>query len=109
MTGWKTVLFPYRSHLEEEIVYLRGQMAQRDRRLQVLEDALTEITRPQPKAPKEAPQTAVFSQRGWDGYRTKRKIHGREEDVSARPDARGQSSPDDYRPEGHEASLPHAG
>lgn len=45
-------LFPYRSHLEDEIVYLRAQLARADRRIDELEGKITPIPLPRRPAPK---------------------------------------------------------
>ena len=45
-------LFPYRSHLEDEIVYLRAMLARSDRRIEELEGKITPIPQPRRPAPK---------------------------------------------------------
>lgn len=45
-------LFPYRSHLEDEIVYLRAMLARSDRRIEELEGRITPIPQPRRPAPK---------------------------------------------------------
>lgn len=50
-TIWRA-LFPYRSHLEDEIVYLRTQLARANRRIDELEGRITPIPQPRRPAPK---------------------------------------------------------
>lgn len=50
------MLFPYRQHLNEEIDYLREQLAQKQRRIDVMQDALVSISLPsKPSAPRDKP------------------------------------------------------
>lgn len=46
------MLFPYRTHLEAEVLYLRSQLARADRRIEELEGKLTPIPAPHRPAPK---------------------------------------------------------
>ena len=47
MSHWfasvKSMLFPYRTHLEEEVVFLRSLVAQRDRRITEMQDAINAV------------------------------------------------------------------
>ena len=104
--NWRTFLFPYRSHLEAEIEYLRGQLQQRLRRQDELEGSMLELLQKlREKTPRETPKNLEVPVRGWDAYRARRRGNfgneGAVEDdtaaVSAQPDARGQSSPDDFK------------
>jgi hypothetical protein len=69
-------LFPYRRHLEEECTLLRAQVAQQQRRLDVMQDYLMVISKPIPKTP-AAPRPAVPARpRGWDSVRSSRPMFG---------------------------------
>lgn len=46
------MLFPYRTHLEAEVLYLRSQLARADRRIEEIEGKLTPIPAPHRPAPK---------------------------------------------------------
>ena len=43
------ILFPYRQHMTEEIDYLRAQVAQKQRRIDEMQDTLLFYKVPQPK------------------------------------------------------------
>lgn len=62
-------LFPYRRHLEEEINYLRGQVAQKQRRIDELQEALIEHQKLAPKLLKERLTPIRTQPLGWDAYR----------------------------------------
>jgi len=66
------VLFPYRAHLEDEVVYLRSQLAQKDRRLVEMQDTLAVMATGSSKTPREPrePKPPVHGQPiGWDAKR----------------------------------------
>lgn len=46
------MLFPYRTHLEAEVLYLRSQLARADRRIEELEQRLNPVAKPHRVAPK---------------------------------------------------------
>lgn len=86
-------LFPYRTHLELELAYTKEQLAQSQRRADILQADLISMKRPQvvtrlPAAPKSTPVP-----KGWDATRAaeRNKPHEPREaepqDVSAGPDA----------------------
>jgi hypothetical protein len=77
-------LFPYRRHLEEECTLLRAQVAQQQRRLDVMQDYLMVISKPIPKTP-AAPRPAVpVKPIGWDAARiASRKLKDEEKTVDA--------------------------
>lgn len=64
-------LFPYRTHLEEEVDYLRAQLAQRQRRIDELQESLIEAKTPRPPAPRPEPKPMPpVKPRGWEKMRT---------------------------------------
>src|SRR6202034_572674 len=83
----RAFLFPYRTHLEEEIAdlkfrhvqevtYLRSQLAQRQRRVDELQEFLIESRNknPPPRAPRpEPPPPHAAKPVGWDAFRNSRK------------------------------------
>ena len=80
-------LFPLRTHLESEIEYLRGQVAQRQRQVDVLTDALVVVATPAPKVQFERKSDGKLipvQPRGWDAWRAAR----RSEEAKAFEDAR---------------------
>lgn len=73
-----TWLFPYRAHLEAEIDYLRAQLAQKQRRIDALQESLIEISKPAPRVylSKDDPKIQVRVQpKGWDAVRADRKAN----------------------------------
>ena len=93
------MMFPYRTHLEREIDYLKAQLAQERRRVDVLQEQL----KPQPK-----PVTAgemvrhvlrgTIIPKGWDATRAEDRRNAKEpEEVPAGPDAGSESSDADSR------------
>lgn len=46
------MLFPYRTHLEAEVLYLRSQLARAGRRIEELEQRLNPVAKPHRVAPK---------------------------------------------------------
>jgi hypothetical protein len=74
-------LFPYRAHLEAEIDWLKAQLAQKQRRMDELQDALIEIKKPSLKIQYERKpdgQMIPVQPRGWDAYRAFRRAHPEE-------------------------------
>lgn len=93
-------LFPYRSHLEAEIEYLRAQCAQKDRRIHELQEALAEIAKPAPKVYLQ-PETRTkirVQPKGWDAFRADRKMNPPEEDYGVPGTGRAAV----YQPNGDE-------
>jgi hypothetical protein len=73
-------LFPYRAHLEAEIEYLREQVAQKQRRIDILLDAVVKAAAPKAVIPREPPAPIKSVQpRGWDEVRAARKANPVEE------------------------------
>lgn len=71
-------LFPYRTHLEAEIVWLQEQLAQKQRRCDELQEALIGIKQPSMKIQyKRKPDGKLVptQPRGWDSYRAWRREH----------------------------------
>jgi hypothetical protein len=81
-------LFPMRHHLEHEIEYLRTQLAQERRRVDILIEKSG-----QPKVVERIPKTIVprGTPKGWDATR----FDERTKEVPARPDAGGQGEADE--------------
>ena len=80
-------LFPLRTHLESEIEYLRSQLAQKQRRIDELQDALVVVATPAPKVQFEREPSGKLipvQPRGWDAWRAAR----RSEEAKAFEDAR---------------------
>ncbi len=76
--NWLEAFFPYRSHLEREIEYLRAQLAQQQRRRDELEAVLAEIAKPRPtvkfKPELDGKWTKVERRPlGWDDYRANQR------------------------------------
>ena len=97
LSGLISALFPYRTHLEREIDYLKAQLAQERRRV----DVLHEQQKPQPK-----PITAGEMMRtpkpiipkGWDATRAEDRRNAKEpEKVPARSDTGSESGDADSR------------
>jgi len=73
--GWIAALFPYRAHLEDEIDYLRGQLAQKQRRIDELQDRMVFAPPVRAKDPVPTAKASKIAPRGWDEYR--RAVHGK--------------------------------
>ena len=74
--NWLALIFPYRTHLEAEIVWLQDQLAQKQRRCDELQEALIGAKAPAPRVQYERKQDGklVPSQpRGWDAVRMARR------------------------------------
>jgi hypothetical protein len=92
----KAFLFPYRTHLESEIAWLKAQLAQERRRVDVL------IEKPEPKPVtargllenKPARRAVPL---GWDATRAEGRNATRDAEVPARPDTRGEGQAEDQR------------
>jgi len=73
------LIFPYRAHLEREIVWLKEQLAQKQRRVDELQEALIESAkRPAMKIQyKQEPDGKLtpVQPRGWDEYRAWRRAN----------------------------------
>ncbi len=68
-------IFPYRAFLQEEIEYLKTQLAQKDRRLDQLLSDLVAIKSPRPfiPPPVSTKPLAPVSPKGWDAVRRARQ------------------------------------
>ena len=87
LAQFASFLFPLRTHLIDEIEYLRGQVAQRQRQVDVLTDALVMAKIPVPKVQFERESSGKLipvQPRGWDAWRAAR----RSEEAKAFEDAR---------------------
>jgi hypothetical protein len=71
------ILFPARTHLYEEIDYLRAQVAQKQRRIDELQDEIIELKRPEPKVvATQAPDgkvTIPAQPRGIEAFKANRR------------------------------------
>jgi hypothetical protein len=72
-------LFPYRAHLEAEIVWFQEQLAQKQRRIDELQEALIGLKQPSMKIQYvQKPDGAlapVTQPRGWDALRIARRAN----------------------------------
>lgn len=76
-------LFPYRTHLEDEIEFLRAQLAQQARRYDELQAMLLQ-PKPAATAPRAPAPIVMPKPMGWDAYRASRRAEYRaEEDLAA--------------------------
>jgi hypothetical protein len=70
-------LFPYRAHLNAEIAWLKEQLAQRQRRIDELQESPIEVaSRPSMKVQYERKpdgKLALVQPRGWEEYRRQRR------------------------------------
>ena len=77
LAQFASFLFPLRTHLIDEIEYLRGQVAQRQRQVDVLTDALVMAKIPVPKVQFEREPSGKLipvQPRGWDAFRAVRRV-----------------------------------
>jgi hypothetical protein len=65
------ILAPYRAHLCEEVDYLRAQLAQRQRRVDELQEALIDAKAPPVRIARSepAPPPPPLKPRGWEEFR----------------------------------------
>jgi hypothetical protein len=87
-------LFPYRTHLEHEIDYLKAQLAQERRRVDVLLEKPKPVTAGgmiQAKKPISSPTPL-----GWDATRAERRHAERTQAVQAGPDTRSEDQASDH-------------
>lgn len=91
-------IFPYRTHLEREIDYLKAQLAQERRRVDVLTDKLKQPTIQRIAVPIERAPTKPFVPKGWDATRAEERRHAEAApEVPAEPDAGSESGAEDSR------------
>jgi DNA-directed RNA polymerase subunit F len=79
-------IFGYRKHLEEEVDYLRSQLAQKQRRIDELQEKLLEIAKPVVKPIQErkpAEKVRPIQPRGWDEVRAHRRANPAPEESDA--------------------------
>jgi hypothetical protein len=70
------ILLPYRAHLEDEVDYLRGQVAQKQRRIDEMQATINTFTLGLVKKTAERREPVSIPNnkpRGWDDYRRTRK------------------------------------
>jgi len=82
----RTFLFPYRTHLEAEVEYLRSQLAQRQRRVDELQEAMVVVAVPPPKTPREPKPLPPVQPRGWEALRYQHRNNVQDE-TPAQPSA----------------------
>lgn len=85
LAQFASFLFPLRTHLIDEIEYLRGQVAQKQRRIDELQDALAEIAKPAPKVQFERKpdgKLVPVQPRGWDAWRAAKRAEPKEEEAN---------------------------
>lgn len=93
-------LFPYRAHLEREIAYLKAQLAQERRRVDVLQEGILESKRPIPNSPRGALTNKRPVPIGWDATRAEERHAASKDEPSilpARPDAGSEGADADKR------------
>jgi hypothetical protein len=80
---WIEYLFPYRTHLEREVEYLRAQVAQQRRRLDEIEGGMLELMRGLGrKEPRREPAKPIaIKARGWEAYKAQQRTNGNTEDA----------------------------
>jgi len=69
----RAILFPYRTHLEQEIEYMRDIIASLRRDRDVLENRLYESIHPKPKERREPVKMVPVKPKGWEAYKAMRK------------------------------------
>jgi hypothetical protein len=76
----RACLFPYRAHLEEEVLYLRGLVSRKDRRLHELQEMLAQqgVRAVIPRDPKVAAIPVNLRPRGWEEYRRREREEQKE-------------------------------
>jgi len=91
------VIFPLRAHLIAEIDYLKSQLAQERRRVDVLQEGLIQAKRPSVLMTQRAQVNPTTKPKpvGWEA--TRAEIRNEPEEVSARPDTWGEGDDADKR------------
>lgn len=69
ITALRAAIFPMRTHLEQEISYLKQQLAYQQRRGDELTAKLIALATPEAKQPRHAPAVPKIVAKGWDAYR----------------------------------------
>lgn len=83
MKDWLKYIFPYRTHLENEIEYLKAQLAQKQRRIDEMMDAINRVAlkKAEPVERKQAKAVIPVQPKGWDAYRASRRLDGDTEET----------------------------
>ena len=91
-------LFFMRSHMLAEIDYLKSQLAQERRRVDVLQEGLIQAKRPSVLMTQRAQVNPTTKPKpvGWEATRAEIR-NERADEVSARPDTRGEGDDADKR------------
>ena len=89
----RSLLFPYRTHLESEVEYLRDQLAQEKRRCVELQNAILDLKQPSPKvylssATDKPPVKVTIQPKGWDAYRAAKRQENQDAESERRDDVR---------------------
>lgn len=87
------LLFPLRTHLEREIVYLQSQLAQERRRVDLLQEGLIQAKRPSVLvSPSARAVTTRPKPVGWEATRAEIRNEPRDEAVQGKLDAGREDS-----------------
>jgi len=76
------MIFGFRKHLEDEIEYLRGQLAQKQRRVDELQEALVAVAKPAPRVvfeKKPDGKLVKVQPKGWEEVKSYKRNHPDEE------------------------------
>lgn len=89
-------IFPMRTHLLAENEWLKSQLAQERRRVDVLQEGLIVAKRPSVLVAPSARVNPGIKPKpvGWEATRAEIRNETRDEEVTARPDARSEDTPD---------------
>ena len=91
-------IFPMRTHLLAENEWLKSQLAQERRRVDVLQEGLIAAKRPSVLVPSARVNPGTKPKPvGWEATRAEMRNEIRDEEVPARPDAGSPSIPEDQR------------
>ncbi len=91
-------IFPLRSHMEQEIEFLKSQLAQERRRVDVLQEGLISAKRPSvPVSPARVNPNIKPKPVGWEATRAEMRNESRDEEVSSGSDAGSASATTDQR------------
>lgn len=83
ISALREAIFPMRTHMQQEITFLKAQLAYQQRRGDELTARLMQIATPQAKAPREVPPMPKIVATSWDSYRAaKRGDHDTTEEAA---------------------------
>jgi hypothetical protein len=97
LSEFTAFMFPLRTELLAEIDYLKSQLAQERRRVDVLQEGLIQAKRPSVLMTQRAQVNPTTKPKpvGWEA--TRAEIRNEPEEVSARPDTRSDGDDADKR------------